>query len=101
MLFETEIVECDKINDILMSLKEELLVNKWTSNGHMMVSCKIKVYLVILLHLPLIFLNTNLKIITLMYIFAIRMECNQSNEIVILCNNIFSGKLYVHSVDII
>ena len=99
MLFETEIVECDKINDILTSLKEELLANKWTQIQNA-VLCKIKVYLEILLHLPLMFLNTNLKIITLMYIFAIRMECNQSSEIVPLCNIIFSGMLYVHSVDI-
>ncbi|KAK9308232.1 hypothetical protein QLX08_001704 [Tetragonisca angustula] len=99
LLFETEIVECDKINDILTSLKEELLANKWTQIQNA-VLCKIKVYLEVLLHLPLMFLNTNLKIITLMYIFAIRMECNQSSEIVPLCNIIFSDLLERSNIDV-
>lgn len=93
MLLEAEIVECEKINDVLMSLKEELLVNKWVQMQNILLH-KIKVYLEILLHLPLIFLDTNLKVITLMFIFAVRMECNQSNEIVILCNIMFSGTFH-------
>ncbi|KAF3421290.1 hypothetical protein E2986_10325 [Frieseomelitta varia] len=93
LLFETEIVECDKINDILMSLKGELLVNKWTQIQNV-VLCKIKVYLEVLLHLPLMFLNTNLKIITLI------MECNQSSEIISLCNIIFSDLLERSNIDV-
>lgn len=99
LLLEAEIVECEKINDVLMSLKEELLVNKWVQMQNILLH-KIKVYLEILLHLPLIFLDTNLKVITLMFIFAVRMECNQSNEIVFLCNIMFSDLLEKPNIDI-
>ncbi|CAK9806080.1 hypothetical protein ANTQUA_LOCUS4699 [Anthophora quadrimaculata] len=99
LLFEAETIENENINKILVSMKEEFSVNKWIQVQDTFL-CKIKVYLEILLHLPLIFLSTNLSLITFMFIFALRMECDQSNEIVFLCNTIFLGILERSNIDV-
>ncbi|XP_017799294.1 PREDICTED: uncharacterized protein LOC108580138 [Habropoda laboriosa] len=98
-LVETEIVEDENINKILISIKEELLVNKWIQIQDTFL-CKIKVHLEVLLHLPLMFLSTNLSLITFMFIFALRMETDQNNEIVFLCNTIFLDLLERSSIDV-
>lgn len=73
-----------------MCMKEELLKDEWIQIENTYTH-KIKIHLDILLHMPLIFLNTNVKLITFMVIFALRKECNQNDEIISLCNTILSG----------
>ncbi|CAL7946232.1 unnamed protein product [Xylocopa violacea] len=98
ILLEAETVESEKINNILMSIKQ-LFTSKWIQIKDIFLR-EIEVYLNILLHLPLMFLSSNLRLITFMFIFALRMECDQSNEIVSSCNTIFSDLMERHNIGI-
>lgn len=71
-----------------------MLINKWVQIENILL-CKIQVYLEVLLHLPIMFLSNNLKLIIFMFLFSLRMECNENNEIILLCNTMFSGIFYV------
>ncbi|XP_076751649.1 uncharacterized protein LOC143423901 isoform X2 [Xylocopa sonorina] len=98
ILLEAETVEREKINNMLMSIKE-LFTSKWIKIEDIFLR-EIEVYLNILHHIPLMFLSSNLRLITFMFIFALRMECDQSNEIVSSCNTIFSDLLERYNIGI-
>lgn len=88
-------MENEEIKKILTSVKENLLKNKWIQVQDN-VLYKIKMYLEVLLHLPLTFLNSDLRLIIFMFIFLLRLECDQSDEVVSLCNTLLSGIVHVY-----
>ncbi|XP_054006191.1 uncharacterized protein LOC128891051 [Hylaeus anthracinus] len=98
ILLEDESVENQKVNEILMCMKEELSKDKWIQIDSASL-CKIKMHLEILLCIPLMFLNTCMRSITFIIIFALRRECGKSNEIISLCDIIFSDLLEMPGPD--
>lgn len=92
--------ENKKLNNILICIKEELLKEKWIYADDISLT-KIKMYLEVLFHLPIMFLNPEIRTAMFMFIFALRMECNHNDEIISLCNTIFSGIFYLTNVDAI
>ncbi|XP_031839197.1 uncharacterized protein LOC116429879 [Nomia melanderi] len=98
-LLENEDVENQKINEMIMLLKEDLLKDKWVEIENAL-SCQIVVYLKVLLHIPLIFLKANIKLIIFIIIFALKKECDQNYDIISLCNIILSDLLEKPGLDI-
>nr|XP_034173255.1 uncharacterized protein LOC117601077 [Osmia lignaria]XP_034173257.1 uncharacterized protein LOC117601077 [Osmia lignaria]XP_034173258.1 uncharacterized protein LOC117601077 [Osmia lignaria]XP_034173259.1 uncharacterized protein LOC117601077 [Osmia lignaria]XP_034173260.1 uncharacterized protein LOC117601077 [Osmia lignaria]XP_034173261.1 uncharacterized protein LOC117601077 [Osmia lignaria]XP_034173262.1 uncharacterized protein LOC117601077 [Osmia lignaria]XP_034173263.1 uncharacterized p len=98
-LLEAEMNENKKLNNILIHIKEELLKEKWIYADDTSLT-KIKMHLEVLFHLPVMFLKSEIRIAMFMFIFALRMECNRNDEIISLCNTIFSDLLEKSDVNI-
>ena len=97
-LLNVELVENGKIDEILTYMKEKLSKAGWVQIESTSL-CTIKMHLKVLLHMPLIFLDANTRLITFMFVFALRKECNQDDEIISLCNTIFSDLLEKPGLD--
>ena len=95
-MLNVELVENGKIDEILTYMKEKLSKGGWVRIESTSL-CAIKMHLKVLLHMPLIFLDANTRLITFMFVFALRKECNQDDEISSLCNTIFSGTFLFQS----
>ncbi|XP_076246038.1 uncharacterized protein LOC143186329 [Calliopsis andreniformis] len=91
-LLEIESSENEKIDEILMGIRDELFKDEWIPIEDVHIP-KVKTLLEVLLHIPLTYLNINIKLITFMIIFALRKECTRNDEIISLCNTILSDLL--------
>ncbi|XP_076379515.1 uncharacterized protein LOC117221734 [Megalopta genalis] len=80
------------LNDTIMHMKEDLLKNDSIEFGSTLLH-EIEVYLKLLLHVPLMFLSVNVRLLTFMVIFALRKESSQDDNIISLCNLILSDLL--------
>lgn len=92
-------MQYEKVNRILMSINKKLFVNTLIQIPNMALF-KLKFYLKLLFNLPLMFLSTNVRLITFVFMFGLRMECNQCSEIVSLCNTLFSDLLERPNINI-
>ncbi|XP_076636388.1 uncharacterized protein LOC143349203 [Colletes latitarsis] len=97
-LLKGESVENQDVNEILISMKKEFLKDKWVQIESASLY-KIKMYLKILLHIPLMFLSTHVRSIIFIIVFALRKECDGNDEIISLCNMIFSDLLEMSGLD--
>ncbi|KZC10941.1 Serologically defined colon cancer antigen 8 like protein [Dufourea novaeangliae] len=91
-LLEDEGIENQKLNEMVIHMKDILSQKEWVQIENASLR-EIKVYLQVLLHLPLIHLNANVRLIIFIIIFALRIECNQNEDIISLSNVILSDLL--------
>ncbi|XP_072765101.1 uncharacterized protein [Anoplolepis gracilipes] len=84
--------------DVLQIIKEVILQEPWVQMTNA-TSSKIKLHLEILLHLPMIYFNSNTRMLIFLVIYSISRECEKS-EILTLCNMIFSDLLEKIGIDI-
>ncbi|XP_078047743.1 uncharacterized protein LOC144475582 [Augochlora pura] len=87
------------INDIIMQMKEDLLKNEWVELAITLLH-EIEAYLKLLLHMPLMFLSANVRLLTFMVVFALRKESSQNDNIISLCNSILSDLLEKPGINI-
>ncbi|XP_076648350.1 uncharacterized protein LOC143356498 [Halictus rubicundus] len=98
-LLEDQNIDNQKVNEIVVHMKKDLLSDEWVEIKSTLLH-EIKVYLKLLLHVPLMFLNANVRLLTFIILFALRKESYQSGDIISLCNVILSDLLEKPGIDI-
>lgn len=86
--------EHNKLLEVLQIIKEQILQEQWVQTANA-ISCKIELHLEILLHLPIVYLNSNVKTLVFLIAYSISRECKENDKISTLCNMIFSGNIYI------
>lgn len=81
-----------KLLEILQMMKKEILQQEWIEMENV-TSSKIELYLEILLHIPIMYFNSNVRTLIFLIVYSISKECKQHNKIPALCNIIFTGNL--------
>ncbi|XP_012215801.1 uncharacterized protein [Linepithema humile] len=94
-----EVEHCDKLLEVLQIVKEQISQEQWVQTTNA-TSCKIELHLEILLHLPMIYLNSNVKTLVFLIVYSISRECKENDKISTLCNMIFSDLLEKAGIDI-
>ncbi|KAI4495422.1 hypothetical protein M0802_008636 [Mischocyttarus mexicanus] len=100
VVLSSEVSEKNKIIKILETMKTEILDSKWEQIKNTEFD-KIKLYLDIIINMPIEFLNSNVKALIFMVVFSINKECMESEVITTLCNKIFLKLFQMPGVDIL
>lgn len=82
--------ENEKMTKILQVIKEQISQQQWIPMTNT-ISSKIELYLEILLHVPIIYLNSNTRTLIFLVVYSISKECGTNEKILASCNLIFSG----------
>lgn len=81
--------ENNNMLEVLQIIKELISQEQWVQMTDA-ISSKIELYLEILLHLPIMYFNSNMRMLIFLVVYSINKEC-EKNKILTLCNMIFSG----------
>lgn len=81
--------EHDDMLGVLQIIKELISQEQWVQMTNT-TSSQIELHLELLLHLPLMYLNSNIRMLIFLLVYSISREC-EKNEILTLCKMIFSG----------
>ncbi|KAK2582637.1 hypothetical protein KPH14_004919 [Odynerus spinipes] len=95
-----ETVGKKKIRKILELMKEEILECKWEQMENTAFH-EVKVYLSIILHIPLTYLKSDVKALLLIASHAISKECTENEDIITLCDKIFVRLFQTTGLDIL
>lgn len=79
----------DDMLGMLQIIKELISQEQWVQMTNATTS-KIKLHLELLLHLPMMYFNFDMRTLIFLLVYSISREC-EKNEILILCKMIFSG----------
>ncbi|XP_076292127.1 uncharacterized protein LOC143214678 [Lasioglossum baleicum] len=99
IFLEDQNIDNQEVNEIVVRMKEDLLRDEWIEIKSTLLQ-EIKVYLKLLLHVPLMFLNANVRSLTFMIFFALRKESHQNDDIISLCDVMLSDLLEKPGIDI-
>ncbi|KAI4478140.1 hypothetical protein M0804_012098 [Polistes exclamans] len=100
VVLSAEVFGKKKIKRILETVKVEILESKWEQMKNTEIA-KIKLYLDIIVHMPIAFFKSNVRALLLMIIFTVNKECTKSEDITILCNKIFLKLFQTTGLDIL
>lgn len=85
--------ENEKLVKILQVTKEQISQEQWVPMKNSTFP-KIKLYLKMLLHIPIMYLGTNTRTLIFLVVYSISKECETDEKVLTLCNSIFSGNSY-------
>ncbi|KAM0732987.1 hypothetical protein ACS0PU_012536 [Formica fusca] len=88
----------DDMLGMLQIIKELISQEQWVQMTNATTS-KIKLHLELLLHLPMMYFNSDMRTLIFLLVYSISREC-EKNEILILCKMIFSDLLEKIGIDI-
>lgn len=81
--------EHDDMLGVLQIIKDLISQEQWVQMTNA-TSSQIELHLELLLHLPLMYFNSNIRMLIFLLVYSISREC-EKNEILTLCKMIFSG----------
>lgn len=81
--------ETNNMLEVLQIIKELISQEQWVQMTDA-ISSKIELYLEVLLHLPIMYFNSDMRMLIFLVVYSISKECGES-KILTLCNMIFSG----------
>ncbi|XP_050464896.1 uncharacterized protein LOC126858529 isoform X1 [Cataglyphis hispanica] len=90
--------EHDDMLGVLQIIKELISQEQWVQMTNA-TSSQIELHLELLLHLPLMYFNSNIRMLIFLLVYSISREC-EKNEILTLCKMIFSDLLEKVGIDI-
>ncbi|XP_025269666.1 uncharacterized protein LOC105257257 isoform X2 [Camponotus floridanus] len=90
--------ENNNMLEVLQIVKELISQEQWVQMADA-ISSKIELYLEVLLHLPIMYFNSNMRMLIFLVVYSISKECGE-NKILTLCNMIFSDLLEKIGIDI-
>lgn len=90
----------DKLLEILQVLKEQISQEQWMQTTNT-ISFNIELYLEIFLHLPMIYLSPNVRMLIFLIVYSISRKYEKSDKVLMLCNMIFSGNLILFLPNIV
>lgn len=90
--------EHDDMSKVLKIIKELITQEQFVQMTNP-TSSKIKLHLEILLHLPIMYFNSNMRMLVFLIVYSISRECEKT-EVLDMCNMIFSDLLEKIGIDI-
>ncbi|XP_046813158.1 uncharacterized protein LOC124421519 [Vespa crabro] len=100
LILSAEFVGKKKIKKILELIKKEILECKWEQMENTAFN-KVKLCLDIIVHMPLTFFKSDIKVLLLLVIYTINKECVENGDITTLCNKIFLKLFQTTGLDIL
>ncbi|XP_025157021.1 uncharacterized protein LOC105186714 isoform X2 [Harpegnathos saltator] len=99
LLMEDKHNENEKFMKVLQIIKERILQQQWIPMTNE-ISCKIELYLEILLHIPILYFNPNTRTLIFLIVYSISKKCGMNKKMLTLCNSIFLDLLEKTGIDI-
>jgi len=84
----------EKLLEVLQVLKEQISQEQWMQMANT-ISFKIKLYLEILFHLPMMYFSPNVKLLIFLIVYFIKMKYEKDDIVSFLCEKIFSGNFII------
>ncbi|XP_015176456.1 PREDICTED: uncharacterized protein LOC107066394 [Polistes dominula] len=100
VVLSTEVLGKKKIKKILETVKVEILQSQWEQMKSTEIA-KIKLYLNILVNMPIAYFKANVRALLFMIIFTVNKECTKSEDVTTLCNKIFLKLFQTTGLDIL